>query len=133
MMIRMMNVEDAAVARSIVQVVFEDAMGFCRSQMLATACKLDVATILGDGGRNTSALALATHSDEGRLFRLMRALAAIGYFQLSDNSWFNTALSSCLRENHPNYVCPMIGHLVEDSQPAVSVIATYMRVHRVNR
>ena len=105
---------------SPVQVVFTDTLSYTVPVMLYSACKLDVATTLGDRGMNTSELAAALDANEDNTHRLMRALASFGYFQLEAGSqkWWNSALSSVMRRDHPNYACAFVGHMVEDAWTA---------------
>ena len=99
------------------QVVFADTMGFGRTAMVYTACRLDLSSLLGNEGRSTAALAAAARANEAYLFRLLRALAAAGYYQLEPGTqlWWNTALSSLLRRDHPNYACAFVSHVMEDT------------------
>ena len=53
-------------------------MGFRTTQIIATAAKLDLAARLKNGPQSATQLAAATRTDEGRLYRLLRAL---------DQSW----------------------------------------------
>jgi hypothetical protein len=106
------------------QVAFEDALGgFALSVELHTACKLRprLADAMGNEGKTAAQVAETIGArEEGRVRRLLAALAAHGYFQAEEQSngeplWYNSALSSMLRSDHPNDMCPLISHLVEDS------------------
>lgn len=112
----------SALSRRVVppgQTVAEDAFAFARSMMLYSACRLDVATRIGNEGRALPDLAADMRADSGNLFRLLRALEQWGYFQRdAAGAWWNTALSSLLRRDHPNCMCPISRHLIEDSWSA---------------
>ena len=83
--------------------------------MLYTSCKLGLADAMASEGVALPDLAVATKSNDKNLFRLLRALAQQGYFQMdSGGAWWNTHLSSVLRSDHPNAMCPIIAHNVED-------------------
>lgn len=97
------------------QTVAEDSFAFALSAMLYSACKLGVADALGSNGMGIRDLAIATKTDERNLFRLLRALSQYEYFQMdSEGLWYNTHLSSLLRSDHPNAMCALIDHNVED-------------------
>ena len=59
----------------------EMAMAYSRSRILCAAARLGVADALGDGVRSVDYLAEACQADADALYRLLRALAAIGVTQ----------------------------------------------------
>ena len=74
--------------------------GFRSTQMLHVAAKLGIADELADGPKSVGRLAQITHSNEGALFRLLRALAGMGVFaERSDGSFELTPLASTLRKD----------------------------------
>ena len=55
--------------------------GFRASQVIHAAAELGLADLLGDESRTSDELAAATEADPGTLYRLLRALAALGIFR----------------------------------------------------
>jgi len=76
--------------------------GFCVSQMIYVAAKLDLATRLATGPKTSRELAEATHTDPGSLYRLLRALASVEIFAETDAGMFSmTPLAEQLRSDLP--------------------------------
>src|SRR3954452_12858524 len=76
--------------------------GFQVSQTLHVAAVLGIADLLADERRTSDDLAAATGSDEGALYRLLRALAAIGVLEERDGRLFALApLGERLRSDVP--------------------------------
>jgi hypothetical protein len=74
--------------------------GFHVTQALHVAAKLRVADHLKDGSRSVEELATLTNSHAGSLYRLLRALAAIGVFHEAETRTFAlTPMADCLRAN----------------------------------
>jgi hypothetical protein len=72
--------------------------GFHVTQALHVAAKLRIADQLKDGPRSVEELAKLTNSHAGSLYRLLRALAAIGVFHEAQNRAFAlTPMADCLR------------------------------------
>jgi hypothetical protein len=72
--------------------------GYQISQAISVASKLRIADHLCDGARNSEELAVLTQSNEGALYRLLRALAAVGVFREEANRTFSlTPMGDCLR------------------------------------
>ena len=86
--------------------------GFQISQALHVAALLAVADYLKDGPKSADALARACDAHPGSLYRLLRALAAVGVFHENDDMEFSlTPVGSCLtsdavgtRRNWAQYV-----------------------------
>src|SRR4051794_15585357 len=79
--------------------------GFQVSQAVHVAAKLGIADVLADGPQSIAYLAERTGADEDALYRLMRALAAIGIFNEADGRTFSlTSLGECLRSDAPDSV-----------------------------
>lgn len=101
------------------QVVAGDAFAFGLTAMLYAACRLGLADAVGahPGGVALPDLAVATRAHDATLGRLVRALAQHGYFSLSGGGGVvtHTHLSALLRSDHPNAMCPLVGHNVEDA------------------
>ena len=57
------------------------ASGFMHAKALEAACRLDIATLLGDGRVSAAELAGRLGVQAGRLERVLRALAAVGIFR----------------------------------------------------
>jgi hypothetical protein len=76
--------------------------GFRVSQAIHVAAVLGIADLLVDGPRGVDELASATGSDERSLYRLLRALAAVGVFREEEGRRFSaTPLSDHLRRDAP--------------------------------
>jgi hypothetical protein len=76
--------------------------GFRVSQAIHVAATLGIADLVADGPRGVGKLASATGSDERSLYRLLRALAAVGVFREETGRRFSsTPLSDHLRRDAP--------------------------------
>jgi len=76
--------------------------GYWISQALYVAAKLGLADLLKDGPKTAEALASATKSHPGSLYRLLRGLASIGVFAEDNLHHFSlTPLAECLRSDVP--------------------------------
>jgi hypothetical protein len=76
--------------------------GFQVSQAIHVAATLGIADLLENGPRSSDELAGATNSDPDALFRLLRALAAVGVLVESPDKQFElTAVGDCLRSAAP--------------------------------
>ena len=76
--------------------------GYQVSQALHAAATLGVADQLKDGPKSYDAVAQACGAHPLSLYRLLRALAAVGVFHESDNKKFSlTALGVCLTSDGP--------------------------------
>lgn len=64
--------------------------GFRVSQAIHVAAALGIADLLADGARSSSELAEATQTDEDALYRVLRALAAVGVLHEKDGRRFTT-------------------------------------------
>eukprot|EP00397_Hematodinium_sp_SG-2012_P021695 GEMP01022432.1.p1 GENE.GEMP01022432.1~~GEMP01022432.1.p1 ORF type:complete len:381 (+),score=117.39 GEMP01022432.1:95-1237(+) len=97
--------------------------GFMVSQMVYVAHKLNIAEHLSTGPKTADELSkLLDGVDPSNLNRLLNALCAHGVFELhgggangEPQTFKNNAFSAVLREDHPNSVKGMVGHLVEDT------------------
>jgi hypothetical protein len=75
------------------------------SQGLNVAAKLELADLIGDGTKSATELAETVNVNAENLYRVLRALAGIGYFvEVEDGVFGNTELSSILRKDHPNSI-----------------------------
>jgi SAM-dependent methyltransferase len=87
----------------------EDAMRLLRMaeglgppRILQLAAELGIADLLGNGPRSAADLAAATQTDAKALYRLLRALAAVGVFTEVEPSRFGlTGVGEHLRSDHP--------------------------------
>jgi O-methyltransferase domain/Dimerisation domain len=72
--------------------------GFQITQAIHVASTLRVADHLNDGARSAGELAALTKSHPDTLYRLLRALAAVGVFRENEGRMFSlTAMGDCLR------------------------------------
>lgn len=96
------------------QIIMQMAMGKWVSRALTEAAELDVATRLGDGERSADELAAETGAHPGALYRVLRALAAVGVFEERPQKRFaNNANSSVLRADAPGSLRAMVRWLNE--------------------
>ncbi|MEA2510961.1 MAG: hypothetical protein QOF01_4462 [Thermomicrobiales bacterium] len=85
----------AAVLRRLVN-------GYQVTQAIHVAATLGIADLLVDGPRTSDDLAAVTGTHAGALYRLLRALAALGVFrEAEDCSFALTPLGDCLRSDVP--------------------------------
>ena len=79
---------------ALVQLVF----GKCMSMAISVVAKLRVADLLADGPKSVADLATRTNSHAPSLYRVLRALAAVGVFtELADGRFALTPMSEYLR------------------------------------
>lgn len=84
------------------QQIRQMATAYWQSQMLFVAAKLGIADHLSEGPRTADELAQATDSHPEALYRLLRALAAVGVFAEDESGSFHlTPLAEPLRTDHP--------------------------------
>src|SRR6478672_11742431 len=77
--------------------------GYQVSQAIHVVAALGIADRLKDGPRSSEELAKATNSHPESLYRVLRALAAVGIFQESNDQRFSlTAMGDCLRLEAPD-------------------------------
>ena len=82
---------------------------YWQSRALYVAANLGVADALGDGEKSTMELAKSVQADEDHLYRLLRMLASLGVFKETGHRCFeNSALSDCIRTDHPDSVKSMV-------------------------
>ena len=90
-------------------VLFQMATAYWTSQAIYVAAKLGIADLLANGPQSCAALAIATRSDSGSLFRLMRALASAGVLsQLGKDQFALSRLGEPLRSDVPGSLREMI-------------------------
>jgi hypothetical protein len=78
---------------------------FQMSQAIHVAAELGVADLLKEGPRTSDDLALQTDTNPSTLYRLLRALAAIGFFEeRADRTFALNTLGDTLRTDSPNSV-----------------------------
>ena len=83
-------------------VLFQMATAYWTSQAIYVAAKLGIADLLANGPQSCVALATATRSDSGSLFRLMRALSSAGVLsQLGKDQFALSRLGEPLRSDVP--------------------------------
>jgi hypothetical protein len=77
--------------------------GYRITQAIRVATVLEIPDLLAAGPRSSDELAMVTGAHPDSLYRLMRALAAVGVFQEEDDRRFRqTAMSDCLRRDAPD-------------------------------
>jgi hypothetical protein len=83
--------------------------GYQVSKAMAAAAELGVADLLRDGARPVDELAAVTRTDPPTLYRLLRALAAVGVFHEDGARRFSlTPIGEYLRRDHPQSVDPLV-------------------------
>src|SRR5215469_7388296 len=91
-----MDQQDEQPAAALMRLV----SGFQVSQAISVAAELRIADLLGDGPRDADELAVTTGSHPRSLYRLLRALAAVGVFcEDADGRFALTPLGDCLRSD----------------------------------
>ncbi len=76
--------------------------GNMAAQAVHTAAELRLADLVQDRPKSTAQLASATGTNEGNLYRLLRALVGLGVFSEPDPGYFGpTPLSACLQSDSP--------------------------------
>ncbi len=76
--------------------------GLITSRAISIAAKLGVADLMKSGPRDTKDLADATNTHPGTLYRLLRLLAGLGFFQeVAPRRFENAALGNALRADDP--------------------------------
>jgi hypothetical protein len=81
--------------------------GYRVSQAIHVAATLGIADLLKEGPRHSDDLASATHTHPGALYRVLRALAAVGVFHEDVERRFSLApLGECLRSDAARPVGP---------------------------
>ena len=84
------------------EVMFRMITGFWVSQIIGVAARLNVAEHLGNGAKSAEELASLTGSEPSALFRVLRAAASLGVFQLGADDRFSlTPLGETLRSGVP--------------------------------
>ena len=97
-----MEQPDDSPDRATFEAVRRSIMGFRTTQMLHVAAKLGVADLLKDGPQDASTLAAAVGAHPRSLYRLLRALASLGFFAESADGRFElTSLAQTLRSDIP--------------------------------
>jgi hypothetical protein len=82
--------------------------GYRISQAIHVAASLGIADLLADGPRTSDDLASATGSHPDTLYRLLRALAAVGVLHEADEHSFSlTAIGDFLRSDAPDSLVSM--------------------------
>jgi precorrin-6B methylase 2 len=77
--------------------------GYQVSQALHVVATLGIAELLGGGPRTSQQLAAAAGADPGALYRVLRAVAAVGVFSEGAGQTFSlTPLGECLRSDTPS-------------------------------
>jgi hypothetical protein len=86
--------------------------GFQVSQALYAASELGIPDFLREGMRSADELAAAAGADAPTLYRLLRALAAVGVLREDDSQQFTlTALGQFLRTDHPASAAPWLAQV----------------------
>lgn len=88
--------------------VMQLATGYMASISIYIVAKLGIADLLAAGPQNVSDLAAATQTHEDRLYRVLRALAAVGVFsEVTPRQFALTPAAQVLRSDVPDSILPM--------------------------
>jgi hypothetical protein len=99
--------------------LFQLASGYWISQAIYVAAKLGIADFLKEGPQSASEIALATRADKNAVYRLMRALCAVGAFRTAGVDKFAVAaLGMPLQSNVPGSLRAMVITLGETDYAA---------------
>lgn len=86
--------------------------GYQVSQAIHVAATLGIADLLRDGPRASDDLATATRTHPASLYRVLRALAAVGVFHEDEGRRFSlTAMGECLRSDAADPVGPWAAYV----------------------
>jgi SAM-dependent methyltransferase len=89
--------------------LLEMAMAFAPSCVLCAAARLGVADALGDAERSASEVAAACKAEPSSMYRLLRAMAALGLLNETSPQHFRlTALGRPLRKDVPDSAWPAV-------------------------
>jgi hypothetical protein len=89
--------------------LFQLASAYWISQAIYVAAKLGIADLLKDSPKSASEIALAAQADEKAVYRLMRALCAVGTFRMAGADKFAvTAVGIPLQSNVPGSLRAMV-------------------------
>lgn len=101
--------------------LWQTANAFRTSQALYVVAKLGIADLLRDGPKTAEDLARRANAHPRSLFRLLRYLAALGFFKQDKSNRFGlTPKSEPLLADAPNSMRPMMIFLGEDQYPATA-------------
>jgi hypothetical protein len=90
--------EDIPAAETVRRLI----MGFRTTQLIHACAQLGIADLLRDGSQNAPSMARATGAHPQALYRLLRALASLGFFAEDGDGRFElTALGQTLRSGTP--------------------------------
>lgn len=99
----------AAPDAAAMQHLYQLGTGFIVSAALGTAAQLDIPGHLADGARTSADLARATGAHEDALYRLLRALSAVGVFtETAPRTFALTPVGQLLRKGAPGAARDMI-------------------------
>ena len=85
------------------QTMLQMIRGYRVSQCIYIAAKLGIADLLENGEQHCDALATATNTNQGAIYRLLRALASVGIFAEAKPYYFKlTPLATYLQSNTQN-------------------------------
>ncbi|SRR6266487_128358 len=98
------------------QFVLEQLYAMWQARCLQAAAEFGIAEHLKDGPRSTHDLAMMTHTHEPSLYRLLRALASVGFFvEIEPGVFANTSLSTYLRPDVPGSLYHMARYLASET------------------
>src|SRR3954447_12342920 len=90
--------------------------GYQVSRAIHVAAALSIADLLAAGPKSSDKLAVESDANPDALYRLLRALAAVGVFHEDDDRCFSlTDLGECLRSDAPE---PVAGWAAFIGQPS---------------
>ena len=90
------------------EALFRMISGYQLTQLVHVAAVLGIADLLGDGPRTADDLAAQVGANSDRLYRVLRAMAAVGVFEEHEGRRFAlTPTSELLRADNPESLRPM--------------------------
>jgi hypothetical protein len=93
--------------------VFDTMLGRWRSQILYTGVKLGIFESLGSTPKHASEIARELNLDASSSYRLLRALASIGFLNEKDGQNFSiTPLGELVRKDHPQTLRELIWGMI---------------------
>jgi hypothetical protein len=125
--------------------LLEIAMAYSQSCVLSAAARLGIADALGDADRSAQEIASTCQADASAMYRLLRAMAALGLLQETKPQHFRlTAMGQPLRKDAPDSAWAgvvfwsdlladcwsQLGECVRTGQNAVQVMAEAARIPR---
>lgn len=97
------------------------------SAIIVAAVHLSIPDAIGSEGSSTAEIAASCGADEGRLARLLGALADMGLVTTLDSGWKLTDLGRVFRSDHEASLAPYVRDMVTRSVPAWQRLASIVQ------